>query len=114
MTSNLIELTHSESGNAELAVEGISRQFCTLWVSGKLFGFDILDVKEVNLETDFTPISHSPAEVKGYVNVRGQIYLILDLRVLLGLDPAEIQRESRLVLFKPSIGESIGVLVDKV
>lgn len=91
-----------------------NRKFCTFWVSDRQFGVDILDVKEVNRESSFTPIYHAPAEVRGYVNIRGQIYLILDLRKLLGLGSAVAERASRLVLFKPSVGESFGVLVDKV
>lgn len=91
-----------------------SRTFCTFWVSDRQFGVDILDVKEVNLESSFTPIHHAPPEVQGYVNIRGQIYLILDLRRLLGFETNVAEQTSRLVLFKPSVGESFGVLVDKV
>ncbi|MBF0525581.1 MAG: hypothetical protein HQK56_10850, partial [Deltaproteobacteria bacterium] len=43
------------------------RQFCSFWLSGRLFGVDILDVKEINSEITFTPIFHASKEVKGYV-----------------------------------------------
>lgn len=90
------------------------RQYCTFWVSGHLYGVDILNVKEVNPEATFTEVFHAPEEVRGFVNIRGQIHLILDLRRILGLEPQEVSEKSRLVLFKPIVGESFGVLVDSI
>jgi chemotaxis signal transduction protein len=90
-------------------------QFCTFRIAGRLFGVNISDVKEINAKTDFTPIWHAPKEVKGYVNIRGRIHLIFDLRLLLGFESCKITDDkSRLVLFKPEVGESFGVLVDSV
>ncbi len=88
------------------------RQICTFKIEDRLFGVDILDVKEINRETQFTPIFHAPRAVKGYVNIRGRIHLILDLRLMIGLDPKPVDSNSRLVLFKQRVGENLGVLVD--
>ncbi|MDY7002365.1 MAG: chemotaxis protein CheW [Thermodesulfobacteriota bacterium] len=90
------------------------KQFCTFWLSGRLYGVDILDVKEVNQEARFTNVFHAPKQVKGLVNIRGRIHLILDLHRILGFEVREQRGESRLVLFKPSVGESFGVLVDGI
>jgi purine-binding chemotaxis protein CheW len=88
--------------------------FCTFRVDGRLFGVDILDVKEVTAETTYTRVAHAPEEVLGLVNIRGHIYLALDLRRLLGMPSREVTEESRLVLFKPSIGSAFGVVVDQI
>lgn len=88
--------------------------YCTFRLAEHLFGVPILDVKEVNAATDFTPIPHAPAEVRGYVNLRGSIFLVLDLRLLLGLERDEVTADSRLVLFKPAVGESFAVLVGSI
>lgn len=93
---------------------GQNRQFCTFWLSGRLFGVQILDVKEIHPEVAITPIFHAPKEVKGYVNIRGQVYLILDLRPMLGFEGKEIDRKSCLVIFKNTVGEPFGVLVDQI
>ena len=90
------------------------RQFCTFWLNQRLFGVNILDVKEITSETYFTPIFHAPEEVKGYVNIRGKIHLVIDLRKILGFVSATVSMESKVVLFKQKIGESFGMLVDKV
>ncbi len=93
---------------------GGSRQICTFTIADRLLGVDILHVKEINTETEFTPIHHAPREVKGYVNIRGQIHLILDLRLLMDLPEKPVDEESRLVLFKPAVGENFGILVDRI
>lgn len=90
------------------------RLFCTFRVEGRLFGVDILDVKEVTTETTSTRIAHAPEEVCGLVNIRGHIYLALDLRRLLGMAVTNVTGDSRLVLFKPTVGSAFGVVVDEI
>lgn len=87
---------------------------CTFRLAGQLFGVDVLDVKEITTEATCTPVPHAPPEVRGYVNLRGQIHLVLDLRQLLGLPPAETGPASRLVIFKPAVAEALAALVDAV
>lgn len=86
--------------------------YCTFRSAGHWFGAPIDDVKEVTTETTCARIPHAPLEVAGYVNMRGHIFLALDLRRLLGLDASSV--ENRLVLFKPSVGPSFGILVDEI
>lgn len=96
------------------AVASRKRQFCTFRINGRLYGVNILDVKEINREINITPIFHAPKEAKGYVNIRGKLYLLLDLRLILGFESKEVDKSSRIVLFKPAVGESFGVLVDSI
>ena len=93
---------------------GGKRQFCTFRIDQNLFGVNITDVKEVKTPDRFTHVYHATDEVRGFVNVRGQIHLVIDLRVLLGLAGAEIGKFSRIVLFKAHVGESFGILVDAI
>ncbi len=90
------------------------RLFCTFRLGEQLFGVDVADVKEVNPETTLTPVHHAPPQVLGYVNLRGQIYLVLDLRQLLGLPAGRPGQDSRLLIFKPSVGDSLAGLVDRI
>lgn len=101
-------------GNNEKSDNGAIRQFCTFHIADRLFGVDILHVKEVTSEIEFTRIFHAPGEIRGYVNIRGQIHLVGDLRTLLGFGSTKTDTGNRVVLFKPAIGESFGVLVDKI
>ena len=96
------------------AAIGQQRQFCTFRVDQNLFGVNITDVKEVRTPDRFTRVFHASEDVRGFVNVRGQIHLVIDLRVLVGFESAVIGRLSRIVLFKPHVGESFGILVDAI
>ena len=89
-------------------------QFCTFWLSGQLFGVDILDVREINADFSCTPIFHAPKEIRGYVNIRGQIYLALDISLMLGFEACTSIENKQLVIFKHSVGEPFGILVDKI
>jgi chemotaxis signal transduction protein len=71
-------------------------------------------VKEISTEVEITPIYHAPEQVKGYVNIRGQIYLVIDLRLLLGYEQQEVSGSNKIVIFKNKIGEAFGVLVDSI
>ena len=94
--------------------QGTIKQFNTFRLSGRLFGVDILDVKEITRELEFTPIYHAAKEVWGYVNIRGQIYLVLDMRLLLGFEKKESDSDSCIIFFKQKVAEPFGVLVDKI
>ncbi|MBD3316181.1 MAG: hypothetical protein GF344_10365 [Chitinivibrionales bacterium] len=89
-------------------------QLCSFRLSGRLFGVDILDVKEVTEETDVTPIAHAPRAVKGYMNIRGQIHLVVDLRTIFGFSQRRSVQRGKVILFKPRVDEPFGVLVDEV
>jgi len=97
-----------------LVKENSKRNFCTFWISDRLFGVDILGVKEITSVSDFTPVHHSPEEIKGYVNIRGQIHLVVDLKKLLGYENLDLNTKSKVILFKSEIGPSFGVLVDSI
>ena len=91
-----------------------NQQFCTFYAAQRLFGVTITDVKEIQPPVRFTPVAHATREIRGFVNIRGHIHLVIDLRLLLGFDQTEIGKLTRIVLFKPHVGESFGILVDRV
>jgi len=92
-------------------------QLCTFRMAGRLFGVDILDVKEVNENVNITPIYHAPPNVCGYINIRGQILLVVNLHETFGLDQklkTEQITSGKIVVFKQSVDEPFGILVDEV
>lgn len=103
------EHTQQAAGSGEKTI-----QFSSFYLADCLYGLDIQDIKEINNETNFTRIPHAQSEVRGYVNIRGQVYLIFDLRTMLGFDAVEIDGSSKIILFKPHVGSSFGVLIDRI
>jgi purine-binding chemotaxis protein CheW len=91
-------------------------QMCTFRMANRLFGVNILDVKEVNENTNVTPIYHAPPDICGYINIRGQILLVVNLRETFGFDQRHKTEaiSGKVVVFKPSVDEPFGIMVDEV
>ena len=96
------------------APAGPPQPYCTFRLGDGLYGVDIRLVHSINLPPPLTPIPHAPPAVRGYVNLRGQVQLVLDVKRLLRLGTTESTPETRLVLLQPDGGDPFGVLVDRV
>jgi purine-binding chemotaxis protein CheW len=82
-------------------------------IGAQEFCVDIGSVREIRGWTPATALPHSPAFVRGVINLRGAVLPIVDLAARLGL-PA-IEANSRNVVIVVQIGRQIvGLLVDAV
>jgi len=86
--------------------------YTTFRLSGGLFGTATEMVKEVTAVPPLTPIPHAPAAVRGYVNLRGHLVLVVDLNCLLRRGTTAVGAECRLVVLRPELGDACGMLVD--
>lgn len=75
-------------------------QFATFRVGERLFGLDILGVREIIRVFNITAVPRADAHIRGLINLRGQIVTILDLSVRLGHEPAPIRDSSHIVILK--------------
>ncbi len=100
----------SELARAESAI----RVFCSLRTEGRLYGIDAAHVREISTHTVFTPVPQAPTAVRGLVNLRSRVYLVVDIRPILGLAPAACTQDSRLIVLKPLLAENLGILVEQV
>lgn len=91
-----------------------SELYCTFHSAGRLFGVPVADVREVTAEMNFTHVPHAPVEIQGLANIRGQIFLALDLAALLDGSHSMPRTDSQLVLFKAAVGPAFGIVVDQV
>ena len=89
------------------------QQYATFYVASLLLGVDIRQVQEINRQLDFTAVPQAPKHVRGVINLRGEVTTVMDLRKILGLEPADVTRDSRNLIVN-SDGESIGFLVDRI
>jgi purine-binding chemotaxis protein CheW len=77
-----------------------TRQYVSFELDGGLYGFDIQTVKEVNPSTHVTFVPRSPPHIRGLVNIRGQVVLVIDIAVLLGRGLRPITSSSQVVILK--------------
>jgi chemotaxis signal transduction protein len=84
-------------------------QFVSFCIDSQWYCFDIRLIREVNQNTDIMEIPLSEAYIRGLVNIRGQVVLVLDLNVLLGASPCSISATSQIIILKTSteISETI-------
>jgi purine-binding chemotaxis protein CheW len=100
--------------NRELILPVPAAQLVTFRLGEALYGIDVRLVQSVSTLPPLTPVPHAPPAVLGYVNLRGQVHLVLDLKSLLGLGETQTGPLTRLVLFKAALGDPFGVLVDRI
>lgn len=106
------------------------QQLVSFLMDGQMFGIDILVVREIIRNVDYTQVEHAPNAVRGLINLRGQIITVLDLGPTLGLPQTNVTGETRCIILKTAeetapflekglIGEemnsdAIGLLVDGI
>jgi purine-binding chemotaxis protein CheW len=72
-----------------------------------------MQVQEIIRMPDITRIPRSPEYVKGVINLRGKIIVVMDLDKRFGMNETEMTEESRIVVVDIN-GTIIGLVVDSV
>ena len=81
------------------------------------FAIDLFDVKEVVEYTTITKLPNVPAHVRGIIDLRGEITMIIDLKHRLNITEGNTKslEASRIIVLDDKITSSkIGILVDDV
>ena len=90
------------------------KQFVTVSVGNQLFGLPILQVRDVFIVTEMTPIPLAPRSVAGLFNLRGRVITVLSLRTMLGFAAPDSGESETIAIGIEWRGESFGLLVDQV
>lgn len=77
------------------------------------FGINIMQVQEIIRMPEITRIPRSPNYVKGVVNLRGKIIVVMDLDKRFGMNSKELTDDSRIVVVDID-GTVVGLVVDSV
>jgi len=76
------------------------QQFVSFLMNDHLFGLDILLVREIIRNVEYTPVEHAPDSVRGLLNLRGQIITVLDLGPIMGLPKRDTSGSTRCIILK--------------
>jgi purine-binding chemotaxis protein CheW len=87
--------------------------FCTFVVDKYFFGVPVEVVQEVVRQQQMTLVPLARSEVRGLINLRGQIITALDLRCRLRLAPISAEARLMNVFIKTPEG-AVSLLVDRV
>jgi purine-binding chemotaxis protein CheW len=90
-----------------------NQQFLSFQLGAEEYGIDILRVQEIRAYEQATRIPNTPLFIKGVINLRGVIVPVIDLRMKFGLDSAEYNEVTVVVVLNVA-DRTIGIVVDKV
>lgn len=79
---------------------------------GERFAVDVLDLEEVVVGMEWTPVPLAPQGVAGVINHRGRIFTILDFAALCGLDGSAGAGGDAVLMHHPDM--SVGLNVSSV
>jgi purine-binding chemotaxis protein CheW len=77
------------------------------------YAVDIGRVRAIVNPLAVTPLPHTPPEITGVSDYRGDVVPVIDLRARFGLPPEEPTRQTKWILVDPS-DRLIGIIVDEV
>lgn len=84
-----------------------------VWLGSGRFAVDLASVAEVGRVPAVTRVPGLPAWLAGVANWRGRILPVLDLRSLLGAEPADLDNRARLLVLAED-PVAVGLLVEAV
>ncbi|MFA6450468.1 MAG: chemotaxis protein CheW [bacterium] len=92
-------------------IEG--RNFVFFLLTSEKYAVRIDSVQEIIKPKEITEIPHTPAYLRGVVNLRGKIVPVIDLRLRFGLPGCELAKAARIVVVRRQ-DQVLGLLVDAV
>jgi purine-binding chemotaxis protein CheW len=90
-----------------------ARELIAFRIGDQEFCVDIMSVREIRGWTPATAMPHSPAYMKGIINLRGAVLPIMDLAARLGMKPAEPSARHVIIVAQVK-RQSVGLLVEAV
>ena len=88
-------------------------QLVIFQLAGEEFGVDIMQVQEIIRMPEITRIPQSPEHVKGVINLRGKIIVVINLGARFNLRSKELDDDSRVIIVE-SGDNVVGMVVDSV
>jgi purine-binding chemotaxis protein CheW len=89
------------------------KQFATFYAADRYLGIDVTRVQEVIRSQAITRTPLAADEIRGLINLRGQIVMAFDLRRRLGLPPLEDGASPMNVVIRTPDG-LVSLLVDRI
>jgi len=95
------------------AKSGDELQLVVFTIGTEEFGVEIMNVQEIIRMTNITKIPQASGYVKGIINLRGRIIVVINLDVIMGMQSKEHDENTRIIV--ADIGETVmGFVVDSV
>ena len=100
----------------ELAVknEFQTTQYIVIQLGNEKYGIDIQYVDNIVRMQRITRVPKVAEYFKGVINLRGEVVPVMNIRIKMGLEEAQENKDTRIIILKLDGLEKIGVIVDEV
>jgi purine-binding chemotaxis protein CheW len=88
------------------------QQLVVFKVADEEFGVDINEVKEIIRWEEVTRIPNAAPYIKGVINLRGNIIVVNDLAMKLGLPSKKVDDDTRILVVEVGDNNTVGMVVD--
>lgn len=99
--------------DGDIHARGDEIELLSFRVGDSEYSVEIMSVREIRGWTRATSLPHSPAYVRGVINLRGTVLPVVDLAMRLGLE-AEEPNERNVIIVVDIAGRTVGLRVDAV
>ncbi len=92
-------------------------KYLTFSLASEEYGIGILKIKEIIGTMPITPVPGTPDFIKGVINLRGKVIPVIDLRLRFGMEPADYDEHTCIIVVEIEGTEGLvlmGVVVDEV
>jgi len=112
-------MAHATASPPKTAAESqtLAGKYLTFILGAEEFGLQILKVREIIGYMDITAVPRAPLDVRGVINLRGQVVPIVDLRARFEMPPIEVTEQTCIIVVEVNSGRQsfhIGIIVDRV
>ena len=111
------ELSVTQEANAGLSASAKEGKYLTFALGPEEYGLEILKVREIIGYMEITAVPQTPHEVKGVINLRGQVIPVVDLRAKFGMETTDVTDQTCIIVVEITQGTrnfSTGIVVDHV
>ncbi len=101
----------SENPSVSAAGTGITVDLACFETRGRVYGIDVLQIREIVRSQEVTPLPRAPELIEGVIDLRGVVIPVIDLGHVLCGERAEENPESRIAVLEVD-GMVVGLRVD--
>jgi len=91
----------------------MARQFCTFFVGELFLGIEVMRIQEVLRDWIITPVPMANSEIRGLINLRGQIITAVDLRTCFQIPDRDRDDPPPTILVLDGDKELLSLVVDR-